>query len=125
MKSCFILFVDDDKSTVKLGKEMIESLDHSGTFFNDSLLALQTFQRNPNQFDVVITDFNMPGLNGIRLAKKIRAIRKDLPIILATGNDKISNIDLHKWGIAQLLLKPYQTEEIDFMIKKVITLNSR
>lgn len=124
MKSCFILFVADDESAIKIGREMFESLDHSASFFNDSLAALQTFQRTPYQFDLVITDFNMPGLNGTELAVEMRAIRKNFPIILATGNDKISQVDLHKWGIAQLLLKPYQMEELDFTIKQVIASSS-
>ncbi len=56
---------------------MIESVDDLGRLFSNSLLALQTFLRSPNQFDFVFTDYNMSGLNGIRLALEMRAIRKD------------------------------------------------
>jgi CheY-like chemotaxis protein len=53
--------------------------------FTDQQEALDAVRATPNAFDVVVTDYNMPGISGVEVAGQIRAIRDDLPVVIASG----------------------------------------
>ena len=50
--------------------------------FNDSRKALEFFRARPEDFDLVLTDIDMPVLSGVMLADEIIKIRSDIPIVL-------------------------------------------
>ena len=79
-----ILLVDDD-ALVSMGTaDMLMDLGHAVVEASSGARALQLLGPDA-RFDVVVTDFAMPGMNGFDLAMKIRQIRPQLPIVLATG----------------------------------------
>jgi CheY-like chemotaxis protein len=80
-----ILFVDDEAALAQVAETILTRLGYTVTTCTNSQEALATFQASPDQFDLVITDQTMPGLTGENLAKALRQIRPDLPIILCTG----------------------------------------
>ena len=80
-----ILFVDDEMSLVELGKEILESLGYVVSVESSSYDALELFRSSPLSFDLIITDLTMPGMTGKDMAKKMIAVRPDIPIILSTG----------------------------------------
>lgn len=82
-----ILFVDDEKMLVDLGKMMLERIGYEVLALQSSLDALAAVEKTPQAFDLVITDLTMPDLQGNKLAEKIKKIRPDLPVILSTGFD--------------------------------------
>jgi PAS domain S-box-containing protein len=103
-----ILFIDDEKPLVDLGKGMLESLGYSVTTKTSSLEALETFRAKPDAFDLVITDVTMPAMTGIELAKELMAIRPDIPIILCTGFSELINEKRAKeMGIQEFVMKPF------------------
>ena len=64
--------------------------------------ALELFQKDPDNYDLVITDMTMPGMTGDRLAQKILEIRHDIPIILCSGySEHISEEKAKKIGIRE------------------------
>jgi len=77
------------------------------TAFNSSLEALEAFRTQPQHFDLVITDLTMPHLTGIELAREMKRLRMDVPIILATGFSEDTAWESAKdAGIRDCLLKP-------------------
>jgi CheY-like chemotaxis protein len=65
------------------------------------------FKADPEKFALVVTDYTMPGMNGLVLAERLREIRPGLPIILMTGNNlSLTHEKLLRAGIAEMLLKP-------------------
>ncbi len=80
-----VLFIDDEKILTEMGKDMLERLGYHVTTRNSSLTALETFQNQPDQFDIVITDQTMTGMTGVDLARRMLQVRPDIPIILCTG----------------------------------------
>lgn len=82
-----ILFVDDEKMLVDLGKMMLERIGYEVVALQSSLEALAAVKKLPQAFDLVITDLTMPDLQGNKLAEKIKKIRPDLPVVLSTGFD--------------------------------------
>ncbi|MGZ3598016.1 MAG: hybrid sensor histidine kinase/response regulator [Syntrophales bacterium] len=116
-----ILFVDDEKSLVDLGKGMLESLGYSVTIKTNSLEALETFRAQPDAFDLIITDVTMPGMTGIELAKELMAIRSDIPIILCTGfSELIDEKHAKEMGIREFVMKPFVIGKHAKAIRRVL-----
>jgi len=80
-----ILLVDDEEALVRLGEEMMAELGYEPVGFASSAAALQTFRATPQRFDAVLSDEAMPELTGSELAREIRRIRPDIPIVLMSG----------------------------------------
>jgi CheY-like chemotaxis protein len=118
-----ILFVDDEEILAIIGKKILEKQGHEVTIFTYSVEALKIFCQTPYKFDIVITDYNMPQMNGGQLAIKIKKIRKNLPVILATGCRNFTEDNLTEWGIDGLIVKPYQQEEIINLVQHLLTSN--
>jgi len=80
-----VLFIDDEESMVRLVKIYLQRLGYRVSGYVQAEDALQVLRENPSDFDLVISDFNMPGTSGIRVAKEVHSIRADLRVALASG----------------------------------------
>jgi PAS domain S-box-containing protein len=119
-----VLFIDDEEILAEMGKHMLERLGYHVTVRKSSLEALETFQNQPDQFDVVITDQTMPGMTGVDLARRMLQIRPDIPIILCTGYSSIISEEKAKsFGIREFALKPVGKSDIAMLIRKVLNGN--
>jgi signal transduction histidine kinase/CheY-like chemotaxis protein len=111
-----ILFVDDDVLIAMSTVDMLEDLGHEVVEVNSGSSALQLL-KDGQMFDLMITDYSMPRMTGAQLASAARALRPDLPILLATGYAELPSqpeIDLPR------LAKPYQQAELATEIAKVL-----
>lgn len=116
-----ILFIDDEPILVEMSKNMLSRLGYSVTVRTNSLEALTTFQKQPEAFDLVITDQTMPGVTGFDLARKMLQIRPNLPIILCTGySSLITEEQVKSFGIKGFSLKPLVKKDIAGLIRKVL-----
>ena len=80
-----VLVVDDEPALVELAEELLASLGYEAFGVASSTQALERFRREPARFDLLLTDEVMPELSGTALATAMRAVRDDLPIVLASG----------------------------------------
>jgi CheY-like chemotaxis protein/anti-sigma regulatory factor (Ser/Thr protein kinase) len=116
-----ILFVDDEQALADLGSEMLKNLGYHTESFTNPIQAQEIFSRQPNDYDLVITDMTMPQMTGAQLSKNLLKIRKEIPIILCTGfNERISDDRAKKIGIKALEMKPLQMHELAATIRKVL-----
>ncbi len=116
-----VLFIDDEEILAEMGKDMLERLGYDVTVRNSSLAALETFQNQPDQFDVIITDQTMPGMTGADLARRMMQIRPDIPIILCTGySTLISEEKAKSMGIREFALKPLAKRDLAQLLRKVL-----
>lgn len=116
-----ILFVDDEQALVDLGSEMLKNLGYHIESFTNPIQAQEIFSRQPDQYDLVITDMTMPRMTGAQLSKNLLKIRKEIPIILLTGfSERISGDRAKKIGIKALEMKPLQMHELAATIRKVL-----
>jgi len=116
-----ILFVDDEEMITELAASVLGRMDCRVLALTNSIEALAVFEEDPRQFDLVITDQTMPGLTGVELAKKMLAVRKDLPIILSTGFSEIVNEQQAKEvGIREFIMKPLAIRDLYKVICKVL-----
>ncbi len=102
-----ILVVDDEPQNVRFMTDLLRSQGHDIRGVCDSQEALDLFEAAPADFDLVITDLTMPVMSGDDLARRMRRLRPDLPVILCTGyREKITAKQARRIGIARLLEKP-------------------
>ncbi|MBF0525186.1 MAG: response regulator, partial [Deltaproteobacteria bacterium] len=116
-----ILLVDDEEALVRVAVTILERLGYQVTGKTDPKAALEDFQLDPGQFDLVITDLAMPRLQGLELAQAMMNIRPDLPVILCTGyNDAVSLESVREYGVRDLLIKPASLNRMAASIRQVL-----
>jgi PAS domain S-box-containing protein len=116
-----ILFVDDEADLVDLGTQMLGNLGYRVTACADSREALKNYLANPGQFDLVITDMNMPGMSGSELAAEMLKSRPDQAIILCTGySDYMNSEKAAQMGIVAFVYKPLTRKIISALVRKVL-----
>jgi PAS domain S-box-containing protein len=116
-----ILLVDDEDILVELNKQRLGRLGYDVVATTSSAEALDAFRREPDMFDLVITDLTMPGMTGIDLAADLLKIRPTVPIILCTGHSEtISPEQARDAGIKAYLLKPSNKSEMAKAIRQVL-----
>jgi PAS domain S-box-containing protein len=116
-----ILLVDDEAPIVTFERKLLKRLGYRVTSCYDSLEALEIFMASPHSVDLVITDMNMPKMNGDQLAKELIAIRSDIPVIMITGFSKKTSLNRSMpSGIKEVLLKPATASKISRVVRKVL-----
>lgn len=116
-----ILFVDDEEAIVQTSQQILEKLGYKVTATTSSKNALETFQDQSEQFDLVITDQTMPSLTGADLAREIIKIRPDIPIIMITGfSDLVGPKKAQQIGIREFIRKPISMLIFANAIRKVL-----
>ena len=120
-KSIRILIVDDFSTMRRIVKNLLNDLG----FFNtaeadDGSTALVELRKAP--FDLVITDWNMPGMPGIDLLKAIRAddALKTIPVLLVTAEAKREQIiEAAQAGVNGYIIKPFTAATLEDKLVKI------
>ena len=115
-----VLFVDDEETLVLMAQEMLQRLGYRVSVCSSSRAALEAFAAGPGDFDLLITDQTMPHMTGDALARAVRKIRPDLPIILCTGfSYTMSHEKAAEQGIDAFVLKPLTLRDLGAAVRKV------
>jgi len=115
-KNRIVSIIDDDPDIVMLFHEALKSISGITIFtFTDPILALEHFQVNEYAYVLVISDFKMPGLNGMEFLKKIKELNRFVRTILMTAftiEDKVYREYTKKNIINAFLQKPIGIHDI-------------
>ena len=118
-----ILFVDDEEAIVRLGEKILGKLGYTVEGAAGGEEALRVFRRDPQGFDLVITDQTMPGMTGETLIAAIRELRGDIPAILCTGySQNLGEDEARALGIETLLMKPLEGGELGWAVARALNL---
>jgi two-component system sensor histidine kinase/response regulator len=110
-RSCDILVVDDNPNILATMSACLEKKGFSITKASDGRTALETIKKN--YFDLVITDLNMPGANGLVVLKEAKMLNPDTIVIIASGDqDFESVVEAFHFGADGYLLKPFGVNEL-------------
>ena len=117
-----IMVVDDDLKIAQVFQRMLGKLGYKVTIFTDSIEAVSAFRRNPDEYDLVLTDMTMPNMTGAELSREVMALRPALPVIMTTGFSEIIDMEKAKrLGIKEFLFKPVKKEQLAGVVRKVLT----
>jgi CheY-like chemotaxis protein len=108
-----ILYIDDDESLVFLIERLLERRGFRISGFTDQKEALDALRANPADFDLVVSDYNMPGLSGLDVAREVKLIRPDLPVAVASGFiDETLREQAEGAGVCELIFKANAVEDL-------------
>ena len=115
-----ILLVDDEEKLLMIWGTLLRNIGYEVTTVNSSQGALEIFKNSSLDFDVVVTDHNIPDMPGDQLAVEIVKINLQIPIVLCSGlNDLGIKQRMLSAGIKEMLFKPFDIEKLISTIEKV------
>ncbi|XP_052207826.1 two-component response regulator ARR2-like isoform X2 [Diospyros lotus] len=115
-----VLLVDDDQAWLKRLEKMLQNCLYNVTKCDRAEVALLLLRENKNGFDIVITDVNMPGMDGLELLEHI-GLEMDLPVIMISGDDS-KNVVMRgvTYGACDYLVKPISIEALKTIWQHVV-----
>ncbi len=114
-----ILLAEDDENLGVLLKEYLQAKNYETDLLPDGDKAFKSFQKN--FYDICILDVMMPIKDGFTLAKEIRAINKDIPIIFLTAKSiKDDILQGFRLGADDYITKPFSMEELLFRLEAIL-----
>ena len=116
-----VLYVDDDGAMVFLVTRMLEELGYRISGYERAEEALKAVRADAGDFDLVVTDFNMPGLSGLQVAQELARIRPGLPVVITSGyiTEELRASALQA-GVRHLLYKPDTIDELCQIIQRLL-----
>ena len=116
-----ILVVDDETPIGQMLGEALEMLGYRVTVFHDSPEALAAFLAAPGAYDLLLTDYAMPGVTGPELAGRIWETRPGFPVLLMTGYaDDLDEAKAVNLGFANLLRKPLPLQSLAKAVRETL-----
>lgn len=125
MKNHFLI-VDDDALVCRATARMVEHVTGCAVeYCRSGGEALRIFQTAPGAFTRVVTDFDMPGMNGLELADRLRALAPGVRMLLVTGcPGALNGTDVKQHGFDGVLAKPFDLAAIEEALKRMEPLSS-
>ena len=116
-----ILLADDDQATRDLVRRALELDGHQVHVAEDGSEAWSAFGAAPSSFDLMVTDVEMPGLDGITLATKVLAASSDVKVLMMSGfNEALDRGRSLNATRVDVLAKPFTLDQIRRAIKAVV-----
>jgi two-component system, cell cycle response regulator CpdR len=116
-----ILLADDDAAARELVQRALASDGHQVVSTQDGAEALEKLQNAPASFDLLISDVQMPGVDGIELIEKAMALAPSLRVILMSGfADELDRAAHLKTLIAREISKPFTLEQVRSVVRGVL-----
>jgi CheY-like chemotaxis protein len=117
-----ILHIDDEPAVTTTIRRLLQKLGYRVESFNAPHAGTRRFCEAPHEFDLVLTDLMMPGMNGIEVAAAIRSVRPDLPIVLHSAYaERQDDSDYRSNGIREIMAKPADLARIAATIRRALS----
>ena len=114
-----VLIVEDDKEMCKMLSEFLNNNGYKTTLFYSSDKVITTIKNQ--DFDVIVVDLKLPGMNGIELCERIVENRSDIPVIVMTAFGSINNaIDAIHAGAFDFIVKPFDLDIFLIAINRAV-----
>jgi PAS domain S-box-containing protein len=116
-----VLYVDDDEVMLLLVERLLSRRSYRVTCCQDPREALAALRANPGGFDLIVSDFNMPGLSGLDVAREAAQIRADLPVVISSGHlSDEQRSALRDCGVIYLIRKENTLEELGPIVDRAL-----
>jgi CheY-like chemotaxis protein len=116
-----VIVVDDEEALLELTTQELRELGYEPVAFGSARTALEAFRASPDDFDVLLTDFRMPGMSGDVLIREARSVRPLLPVILVSGyvGDVVQGSYGNDWA-DEVLTKPLRVNALATSLARVL-----
>jgi len=119
-KNAAVLLIEDHRDIAEMIYDYLEGREYLVDYAADGLSGLQL--ATDNDYDVMVLDLMLPGLDGIEVCRKLREeVRKDIPILMLTArdtlDDKLAGLDV---GADDYLVKPFEIRELEARIRALL-----
>lgn len=107
LQSVKILFVEDETDLINIISDTLNKLKTNFKTAQNGKLALEEFNKE-NDFDLIVTDINMPVMNGLELIENIRKVNTEIPVVIMSAHTEPEYIkSAEELGVTNYLLKPF------------------
>lgn len=114
-----ILLIDDESYVLDTEKRILEKFGYKVETYKESTIALNHFMKNAFDYDIVVTDYMMPILNGMQMIERMQQVRK-IPVIIATGySDKLAEEKYEQLNIRKKLMKPLLARDLNNALRDI------
>ena len=116
-----VMYVDDDQALVFLVQRLLRRRGYKVSGFTDPRAALAALAEEPWTYDLLVTDYNMPGFSGLDLLREVQKLHPDLPVALASGyvTQEIEEAAMRA-GARALVHKPNDVEELCATVQRLV-----
>ncbi len=120
LKKYTLLYVEDDDVIRTELSSLLENFFNKVFVAKDGKDGLRTYLTNQDNIDIILSDINMPELNGIEMIKKVRSIKDDVPVIFATAHsDSDFLIEAIKLRVKEYVVKPLDIKKLLLYIEDI------
>lgn len=109
-----VLVIDDDEEHRTLIKHMLVGVGHRVEEASDGVEGLKAFKKQPPH--LVLTDINMPGLDGHEVISALKVVHPEIPIIAISGGSAVAKDELllkaAQLGATEVIMKPFEFEQL-------------
>lgn len=113
------MVVDDTPAVLEAVAMLLEALGCAEVHrFNSAEEAIEVFFADPEGWEVVITDLDMPGMNGLEFREMLHVIRAEQRVLLATGSSDFTPDQAHAAGFCGMLRKPFPMQEMIELLER-------
>ena len=122
-----IMVVDDELDVLETVRRGLEKWGYHVDTFSNPHAALQTFTGSPSRYSLILTDFRMPGMTGIELAKLVHQTKNDVKVLIMTAFELDQEMlrDIPTIDKTEILQKPFRLEQLCKAVKKSLTVHKR
>ncbi|MCX5722472.1 MAG: PAS domain S-box protein [Nitrospirae bacterium] len=115
-----LLYLDDEEMLVELIRAKFEPLGYRVTGCTKPAEAIDAVRADPSGFDVVVTDYNMPGMSGLDVASALAHLRADLPVVVVSGYlSPTAQAAILAAGIKEIVYKPTLLQQLGDVIARL------
>ncbi|HEX9319085.1 MAG TPA: response regulator [Nitrososphaeraceae archaeon] len=121
-----ILLIEDDQDLLELFADALNQNGFSVDRFTDPLQALSVFERNPNGYDLVLSDIRMPGISGLDLVRKMKDINPNVNFALMSAFETDSfRSELGELELSSFMKKPMHIDQLVNAVRGCVANSSR
>ena len=116
-----VMVLDDEAALAILSRKALLSLGYTAEAFTNAGEALEKIRHEPDAFQVVVTDYAMTGMTGIDFARAVHRQRRDLPVVLVSGQGSIDPVQMRAGDICELVTKPHTIATLGAAVHRALS----
>ncbi len=120
-RDIIVVTPEDDIDQLSTAPRLLKSFGYEVDPVSAGKEAAALIEANPTHYDLVITDYDMPGINGVELVKMMSISVPELPVIMISGREEAITASSRHYAIKKVLIKPYDKDELRVVIHSILS----